>query len=215
MNDALYLITDFMKVNREETQEQEEERENYHKEFSERLAKELVKETETGSEEQLQKALYQISSAIWEISRDVPLDKIRFSIHEKRNKEVGGTLKVEIEQINYGESAFMTWSTIAGSAPERLEEKMKIQEMLGEMDRLKETIQKWMDGEDGKENIAEAIERVREITDQLEDLFIIGSQATEKAKEEWKKREERTLRLRRERAERRRKAIAWIKGEEN
>ena len=83
--------------------------------------------------------------------------------------------------------------------------------MLQEMEKLKETIQKWLDGEDEKGDVAEAIEGIREIADQLEDQFVIGGEATEETKKEWAKREERSLRLRKERAERRRKALAWIK----
>ena len=215
MDETMYMLADFMQIDCEETEQKEKERKQYQEKFVKSLAQALAGESGKENGARLKKALYQISDAMGEICKDIAPEKMRFSVHKKRKKELetGGTLKIEIEQIEYKGKMFMTWLMERGNAPERLEEKMKIQEMLVKMDRMKESIQKWLDGEEEKENIAETIERVREIADQLEDLFVISGEATEKTKEEWKKLEERSLRLRKERAERRRKAIGWIMGD--
>mgnify|MGYP005781566895 CR=1 FL=1 len=213
MDETMYMLADFMQIDCKETEQEEKERKKYQEEFVKSLARALAGESGKKNGERLRKALYQISDAMVEICKDIAPEKMRFSVHKKRKTESGGTAIIKIEQIKYREKMLMTWTMEGGNAPERLEEKMKIQEMLVKMDRMKESIQKWMDGEEGKGNIAEDIENVREITDELEDLFVISGEATEKTKEEWKEQEERSLRIRRERAERRRKAIGWIMGD--
>lgn len=215
MDETMGMMANFMITNFKETEEEEKERKKYQEEFTKKLAGVLLRETgKKGKEggERVGKALYQISDAMNEICKDIFPEKMRFSIHEKRKQDAGGTLKIEIEHVKYNGKMQMTWKMTGGNAPERQEEKMMTQEMVSEMDKMKETIQRWLDKEDEKENIAEAIERVREIADQLEDQFVIGGEATEETKKEWEQREERSLRLRKEQAERRRKAIEWLKG---
>ena len=211
MDETAGMMANFMFVNYEETKKKKKERRKYQEEFTRELAIVLSREAGKENGEGVNKALYQISDAMREICKDIFPEKMRFSIHGKRKQDAGGTLKIEIEQVKYKGKMLMDWRMTGGNAPERLEEKMMTREMLQEMEKLKETIQKWLDGEDEKGDVAEAIEGIREIADQLEDQFVIGGEATEETKKEWAKREERSLRLRKERAERRRKALAWIK----